>query len=100
MGILKISVFRILHGVLQLYPYKLQLHQQLPPDDVAKRMAFSNWALSGFEENPQWLLSILWTDEAHFSLHGTVNTHSCKIRAKENPHAYTEETLNARRVTV
>ncbi|GFW07264.1 hypothetical protein TNCV_3694571 [Trichonephila clavipes] len=36
-------------------------------------MAFANWALLEFEENPHWLLSILWTDEAHFLLHGIVN---------------------------
>ncbi|GFY40646.1 hypothetical protein TNIN_100741 [Trichonephila inaurata madagascariensis] len=30
------SVFRILHSVLQLYPYKLQSLQQLMPNDAAK----------------------------------------------------------------
>ena len=42
--------------------------------DAAKQVAFANWALLEFEKNLQWLL--LWTDEAHFSLHGTVNTHN------------------------
>ena len=87
----KTSVFRMFHCVLQLYPYKLQSFQQLLPDDAAKRMEFANWALSELEENPQWLISILWTDEVHFSLHGTVNTHNCRMWLKENPHAYTED---------
>lgn len=99
-GIPKTSVFRILHGVLQLYPYKLQSLHQLLPNDTAKRIEFANWALAKIEEDPQWLLNILWTDEAHFSLHGTVNTHNSRIWAKENPHAYTEEPLHSPRVTV
>ena len=37
-GISKILVFRVIHGVLQLYSYKLQSLQQLMPDDVAKWM--------------------------------------------------------------
>ena len=72
----KTSVLRILHGVLELCSYKLQSLQQLLPDDTAKRMAFVHWALSEFKENPQWLLSILWSDKTHFSLHGTINTHN------------------------
>ena len=89
-GIPKISIFRILLGMLQLYPYKLQLVQKLLPDNAVKIMAFASWALSEFEENTRWLLSILWTKGAHFSLHGTVNAHNCEICAKENPRAYTE----------
>ena len=66
MGVLKTSVFCILQGVLHLYLYKLQSFQQLLLDDEIKAMEFANWALSEFEENPQRLLSILRTDEAHF----------------------------------
>ena len=63
-------------------------------------MAFANWTLSEFEENQQWLLYILWTDEAHFILHGTINTHNCRIWTKENLHACTEEPLQAPHITV
>ena len=47
-GTPKTSEFRILHGVLQLYLYKLQSLQQLLPYVTAKRMSFANWALSEF----------------------------------------------------
>ena len=82
------------------YPYKLQSLQQLLPDDAAKQIAFANWTLSKFGENPQGLLSILWTDEGHFSLHGTVNTHSCRIWVQENPHTCIEKPLHAPYITV
>lgn len=39
---------------------------------------------------PQWLLNILWTDEAPILLHGTINTLNCKIWTKENPSDYAE----------
>ncbi|GFY03512.1 uncharacterized protein TNCV_3211491 [Trichonephila clavipes] len=34
---------------------------------------------------PTWVFNILWTDEAHFSLHGDVNNHNCRIWATSNP---------------
>ena len=53
---------------------QIAIASETVPEDSAKRMAFANWALSEYEENSQWPHSILWTDESHFSLHGTVNT--------------------------
>ena len=38
----KTPVFRIRNGVLQVYSYKLQSHQQLWPDDAAERIACAN----------------------------------------------------------
>ena len=63
-------------------------------------MALANWAVSELKENPQWQLSIMWTDEAHFSLHGTINKHNCRIWTKESLHASTEEPLHAAHVTI
>ncbi|GFV95598.1 transposable element tc3 transposase [Trichonephila clavipes] len=34
--------------------------------------------------------TILWSDEAHFYLNGTVNTQNCRIWVKENPQIHTE----------
>ena len=67
--------------------YKMQLLQQLLSDDAAKQKLFTKWALSGIEQNPQWLLSILWIEEDNFSLYRTVNTHNCRNWAEENLHS-------------
>ncbi|GFT59374.1 uncharacterized protein TNCV_3464041 [Trichonephila clavipes] len=64
------SVRSILRRILQLYPYKLQLCHGLLPADTAQREAFAKWAFSKMEQDPTWVFNILWTDEAHFSLHG------------------------------
>ncbi|GFW10851.1 DUF4817 domain-containing protein [Trichonephila clavipes] len=73
------SVRNILRRILQLYPYKLQSCHELLPPDTAQRQAFAKWAFSKMEQDPTWVFNILWTDEAHFSLHGDVNNHNCRI---------------------
>ena len=76
------SVQNILHGVLNQYPYKLQSCHELLPSDTVEREAFGRcWALSKIEQYSSWVFYILWTYEAHFSLHGDVNTHNCRIWA-------------------
>ncbi|GFW50589.1 uncharacterized protein TNCV_2888911 [Trichonephila clavipes] len=44
------------------------------------------------EQNPTWVFSILWTDEAHFPLHGDINNHNCHISATSNPRPFFFET--------
>ncbi|GFW96171.1 uncharacterized protein TNCV_571421 [Trichonephila clavipes] len=73
LGLPPSSVRNILRRILQLYPYKLQSCHELLPADTAQREAFAKWAFSKMEQDPTWVFNILWTDEAHFSLHGDVN---------------------------
>ncbi|GFW57270.1 uncharacterized protein TNCV_541841 [Trichonephila clavipes] len=35
--------------------------------------------LARLEDDPEWPWNILWTDEAHFHLDGSVNTRNCRI---------------------
>lgn len=98
-GIPKTSVFHILQDVFNLCPYKLQSLNQFLPNGTAKGKEFVRWALMKASSDAQWLVNILWTGEAHFSLHGTVNTHNCRIWAQGNPNAYTGEPLCSIRVT-
>ncbi|GFY03502.1 uncharacterized protein TNCV_3211391 [Trichonephila clavipes] len=51
------------------------------------------------EQDPTWVFNILWTDEAHFSLHGDVNNHNCRIWATSNPREYTQKPLHSSKVT-
>ncbi|GFW55162.1 DUF4817 domain-containing protein [Trichonephila clavipes] len=51
------------------------------------------------EQNPTLVFNILWTDENHFSLHGDVNNHNCRIWATSNPHKYTQKPLHSPKVT-
>ncbi|GFS78317.1 uncharacterized protein TNCV_3172451 [Trichonephila clavipes] len=99
LGLPPSSVRNILRRILQLYPYKLQSCHELLPADTAQREAFAKWAFSKMEQDPTWVFNILWTDEAHFSLHGDVNNHNCRIWATSNPREYTQKPLHSPKVT-
>ncbi|GBM02257.1 hypothetical protein AVEN_108806-1 [Araneus ventricosus] len=84
-GLTESSIRRILHGILNLHPYKIQALHQLLPADFDERQNFATWALAQMERDSQWLLNVMWTDEAHFPLHGDVNTQNSRIWATSNP---------------
>ncbi|GFS83190.1 DUF4817 domain-containing protein [Trichonephila clavipes] len=95
LGLPPSSVRNILHRILRLYPYKLQSCHELLPADTAQREAFAKWAFSKMEQDPTWVFYTLWTDEAHFSLHGDVNNHNCRIWVTSNPREYTQKPLHS-----
>ncbi|GFX24550.1 DUF4817 domain-containing protein [Trichonephila clavipes] len=92
LGLPPSSVRNILSRILQLYPYKLQSCHELLPADTAQREAFAKWAFSKIEQDPTWVVNILWTDEAHFSLHSDVNNINCHIWATSIPRPFFSET--------
>lgn len=94
------SVWRALRITLKRYPYKLQHNQELKPLDFDSRQDFANLVFNKMEEQHDWLHTVLWTDEAHFTLSGAVNTHNCRVWTTENPHAFVEVPLQQPKVTV
>ncbi|GFT70104.1 uncharacterized protein TNCV_2785261 [Trichonephila clavipes] len=94
------TVQKIMRNILRYYPYKLQLVQELLPHDFETRHLFSLQFLARLEVDPEWHWHILWTDEAHFHLDGSVNTHSCRIWESDNPHCTLQVTLHSPKVTV
>lgn len=68
------------------HPYHLQPVQNLEPEDLGRRLAFSNWLLAQVNNNNDFLRRILWTDEATFTRNGVVNYHNLHVWDHENPH--------------
>ncbi|GBM26491.1 hypothetical protein AVEN_260248-1 [Araneus ventricosus] len=60
-GIPESPMRRLLHGSLNLYPYKIQTLHQLLHVDFDERQNFATWALAQMERDPQWLLNPLFT---------------------------------------
>ena len=89
------SIRCILHRMLDLYPYKIQAPHQLLSADTGATQNFATWALTQMECNPQWLLHVMWTDEAHFSLHGDMNTQNSRIRLISNLLDYHSQPLHS-----
>ncbi|UYV85194.1 hypothetical protein LAZ67_X004905, partial [Cordylochernes scorpioides] len=94
------TVWRALRIFLKKYPYKIQRFHELKVGDFEKRQEFAAWVFRQIDIDENWLSNVLWTDEAHFSLNGEVNTQNSRIWATENPRIFTEMPLHQPRVTV
>ncbi|GFX61598.1 transposable element tc3 transposase [Trichonephila clavipes] len=94
------TVQKIMRNILRYYPYKLQFVEELLPHDFETRHLFSLQFLARLEVDPEWSWNILWTDEAHFHLDGSVNTHNCRIWETDNPHSTLRVPLHSPKVTV
>ena len=82
--ILEPSVWLILYGML----------------DTGAKKNFATLALVQKECNPQWLLNIMWMDEANFSLHADMNTQNSSIWTTSNPCEYHSQPLHLPHVNV
>ncbi|GFV48877.1 uncharacterized protein TNCV_1342861 [Trichonephila clavipes] len=69
-------------------------------NDRDKRLTFALTFLARVEVDASWPWKILWSDEAHFHLSGTVNTHNCHILDTENPRTFQDIPLHSPKVTV
>ncbi|GFW30315.1 uncharacterized protein TNCV_3850861 [Trichonephila clavipes] len=94
------TVQKIMRNILRYYLYKLQLVQELLPHDFETGHLFSLQFLARLEVDPKWPWNILWTDEAHFHLDGSVNTHNCRIWESDNPHSTLQVPLHSSKVTM
>lgn len=92
--------WNMLHKDLHFKAYKIQLTQELKPNDHLLRRNFADWALEQLETDPLFHEKIIFSDEAHFWLNGFINTQNCRIWSKENPHAVLETPLHPQKLTV
>ncbi|GFT34964.1 uncharacterized protein TNCV_786771 [Trichonephila clavipes] len=99
-GIPYTTVWLAFRRTLRCYPYKIHRYHELLPGDSVNRRAFAVWAFQKMAEDDDWLSNLLWTDEAHFTLRGSVNTHNCRIWATENRRTVVETPLHYENVTV
>lgn len=96
----KTTLYRILKNDLSLYPYKIQLTQEIKPRDHLKRLNFANWIQDQMQVNDEFSNKIFFSDEAHFHLNGYVNKQNCRVWAEENPREFVESKLYPEKVTV
>ncbi|GBL81452.1 hypothetical protein AVEN_143726-1 [Araneus ventricosus] len=91
-GIKRESVRQIVVADLQLFPYKIQIHQR----SVEQRLEFANTIIEMID-NDQFDVNMLWcSDEAHFHLDGYVNRQNWHLWGTENPHFAIEKSLYPR----
>ncbi|GFV97241.1 uncharacterized protein TNCV_5046721 [Trichonephila clavipes] len=79
LGVPYSTAWNVLRKVVHFFPYKIHHNQQLMANDREKRLTFALTFLARVEVDASWPWKILWSDEAHFHLSGTVNTHNSRI---------------------
>ncbi|GFT93568.1 putative transposable element, partial [Trichonephila clavipes] len=84
------TLWKILRKNLGLRAYKIQLVQELKPNDHQAWRRFVEWALNEIAVVPDFHKRILFSHEAHFWLNGYVNKQNFRIWSKANPQVYVE----------
>jgi len=90
------SVHRIMKGALSLKPFKFKMMQALEPRDYENRMEFGNW----FYHNLARIPNIMWSDEAHLHLDGSISRYHCRIWSDDNPRQFLTKPLHPQKVSV
>lgn len=88
-GISQSSVFRILKRE-ELHPYHYTPVQNLLPQDLPARLQFAQFLQNKQNGNPDFLDTILFTDEATFTRRGIFNWKNNHLWDSQNPHAKRE----------
>ena len=100
LGIARSSLQRILKHDVKLFPYKIQIFQQLTSHDIERRLAFGQRMLRWLDRSKLDSGKIWFSDEAHFWLTGHVNKQNHRFWAKENPHVFQTTSMKPQRLTV
>jgi len=92
-GVCSTSVRRILKA-FKWKVYILRLLHAINDDDLDRRMQFCEWFQQMVNEDEEFVMQIVWSDEAQFKLNGTVNRHNCVYWAPENLHVHVGKAVN------
>ena len=96
LGLGRTTTHTILKRDLHLHPYREQLHHQLRPSDMERRVAMAEW----FEDTQRCSITSGFSDEAHFWLSGKVNSRNAVHWATQRPDEVRTRPVHSRKVTV
>lgn len=92
------SILRVLHEC-GFHPYRLRRRHAMNEADHEARVLFAEDVLELLNEDPQMLNNIIFSDEAHFSLHSHTNTWNSRYWDLDNPNFFIEMPLHSPRVS-
>ena len=99
MGFSRESLRRMLNKDLGLYPYRIQVKQQLTACHIRQRKDMCSWFLQRMDEEATFLENIWFSDEAHFYLSGYVNTKNYVYWGTSRPDCVMQRPLHSKRCT-
>ena len=95
-GISKSTIHRILKNEMHMYPYKIQMLQEIKDHDLTARLQFASW----INDNEARISNVLWSDEAYFHLNGDVSRYHCRIWSLNKPTNYLTRGLHPAKICV
>lgn len=100
LGFARTTMLRAMKEDLNLFPYRISIHQKLTAVDKRKRLDMTK-ILADKIENTKSFLTNLWTsDEAHCYLEGQVNSKNNIFWGSEKPNEVVSKPLHSKKVTV
>lgn len=94
------TVRKVLRKRLHLYAYKVQIVQELKPNDKPRRKDFAELMLARINMDDTYLDKVCFSDEATFYISGKVNRHNVQIWGSENSHEVREHIRDSPKVNV
>ena len=98
-GLFQTSTWRTLRKDLNLFSYKIQLLQELKPNDHLQRRQFTDWAQEQWEIDPDFGKKTIFSGEAHVWLNGFVNKLNCRIWGEFNPQESQQRSLHSEKTS-
>lgn len=99
-GVSQGTAWTLLNKDLKLFPYKVQIGQQLTVAAVDKRFGFACDICEEIDEGNLDPSKIIFSDEAHFWKDGYVNRQNYRIWGTEKPEILRTKPLHPQKVTV
>ena len=94
------TIWYFLRKELGMFPYRLQMAQQLSDDDKTNRLTFVQRIHQKIIEDPEFLNKIIFSDECSISLEGGVNKQNCRIWGSERPDTVYQSPQSAQSIMV
>lgn len=99
LGMSRMTLSRILKADLGYKPYKIQKKPLLTGSSIEKRLDMCEWLRNTFDEDPGWLETIWFSDEAHFHLNGSVNSHNNIYWSKQEAKEVNQQLAHSPKIT-
>jgi hypothetical protein len=99
LGVPQKTVWNVLRRHLQFKPYRVQLLQQLTPNDYGRRLEFCIQMHEAMEDD-EFAGKLIFSDEATFHLSGKVNRHNVRVWGTELPHVSVQVERDSPKVNV
>ena len=100
MSLCKDTLHRILTEYLDLFPYRIQVMQDITKTEMKERLQTSLWFSEKIENITDWIRCVLFSDEANFLLSGHVKSKNTAYLGLSKPDEVLQKHAHSVKCTV